>query len=81
MMVRMQIQLTEEQHERLRRLSAETGKSLSALIRDAIDRLPDGAALNERWERAWSVVGKYRGDGADMAEEHDRYLDGAYGEH
>ncbi len=40
MMVRMQIQLTEEQHERLRRLSAETGKSLSALIRDALIASP-----------------------------------------
>lgn len=79
-MIRTQIQLTEEQAERLRRLSAESGKSLAALIREAVDRLVAISEREERWERALAVVGKYRdAEGAkDVAVEHDRYLEEAY---
>ena len=39
---RTQILLDDERHERLRRRAAETGRSVGALIREAIDRgLPD----------------------------------------
>lgn len=79
-MVRTQVQLTDGQVERLRRLSAETGKSISALVREAVDRLPS-SELDEQWERAWSVVGKYASGVGDIAVNHDKYLDEIYGDH
>jgi len=38
-MVRTQIYLTEAEHESLQALSRQTGKSKSALMRDAFDRM------------------------------------------
>lgn len=79
-MIRAQVQLTEEQLERLRRMSNETGKSISALVREAVDTLPP-SDLEERWRRAWSVVGKYSSGVPDIAVDHDKYLDEIYGDH
>lgn len=79
-MVRTQIQLTEEQAEGLRRLAARRGISMAALIREGVDRTLEQDERTAIWERAMSVVGKYRDmEGAtDVAREHDRYLDDAY---
>jgi len=40
-LVRTQIQLTEEQAVKLKRMAAERGVSMAEVIRDAVDRLPD----------------------------------------
>jgi hypothetical protein len=80
-MVRTQIQLTEEQAAKVKRLAAERGVSMAALIREAVDRIAgEGSAEDEKWKRAMAVVGKFRDkDGADnVGEEHDRYLEEAY---
>ena len=79
-MVRTQIQLTEAQAERLRRLAAKRGVSVAALIRDSVDHAlerEDRAAL---WERAFEVIGKYgdREGATDVSEGHDDYLVEAY---
>jgi hypothetical protein len=79
-MTALRVQLTEEQARKLKRLASERGVSISALIREAVDRLDDELSMDEKWERALAVVGKYRdGSGArDVAVNHDRYLEDAY---
>ena len=79
-MVRTQIQLTDEQAQRLRELSATNRESVAALIRKAVDQFiisgnPDRPAL---YRQAGSVVGKYRSDSGDISIHHDRYLEEAY---
>ncbi|MCZ7588067.1 MAG: hypothetical protein M5U27_04235 [Gaiella sp.] len=79
-MVRMQIQFTEEQASELRRQAAARRVSIAAVVRDAVDReLDREGTRREAWERALSAIGKYRGDGANVSVEHDKYLDEAWG--
>ena len=80
-MERTQISLTEEQAVRLRRIARSRGTSMAALIREAVDRvLPDedSPSMDERWRRALAALGSAKGGAANVSEEHDRYLDGAY---
>lgn len=82
-MERTQISLTAEQADRLRRIADRRGTSMAALIREAVDRvLPDEDAPDEGelWSQALAVVGAFRGDGANVSAEHDRFLDEALGE-
>lgn len=75
-MVRRQIQLTEEQEAKLRRLAVSDGKSIAALIRDAVDGLlaEDERERERLRERAFAVIGKHRSGGRALGREHDRYL-------
>jgi 16S rRNA U516 pseudouridylate synthase RsuA-like enzyme len=80
-MVRTQIQLTEGQVKTLKRLAEQQQRSVAELIRQSIDlylaqrgELP----LDERYERALAVAGKYRSGDADLGRNHDRYLAEAY---
>ena len=80
-MVRTQIQLTEDQARRLRELSLSGRESIAALIRKAVDQFlitgkPDRSAL---YRQAMSVTGKYKIEQSDIAVEHDRYLEEAFG--
>jgi len=80
-MVRIQIQLTEEQAKKLRELSAATRESVAELIRKAVDQFiitekPDRSAL---YRQAELVVGKYNCDTGDVSIDHDRYLEEAFG--
>lgn len=78
-MIRMQIQVTEEQASALRRRARVKNISVAAVVRDAIDHeLGGDDAQAAAWARAWSAVGRFRGDGANVAEEHDKYLVEAY---
>jgi post-segregation antitoxin (ccd killing protein) len=74
--IRTQIQLTEEQLARVRKIAAARGISIAALIREAVDRSLAGDDRERRWELAMSVVGKYRDrDGAtDVSTRHDDYF-------
>lgn len=73
-MVRTQIQLTEEQAKRLKRLAAAKGVSIAALIREAVDRQLLVSSDNAKWERALAVVGAFHSGKSDIGKEHDRYL-------
>ena len=83
-MVRTQVQLTEEQHRRLRRWTRQLGVSLSEAVRRCVaDRLArDEASLSrdERIRAALALAGKYRDPEGRrrVAEEHDRYVAEAY---
>jgi hypothetical protein len=83
-MVRTQIQLTPEQHRRLKRWAQQRGISLAEAVRRCVaDRLDaeQTAPTREMMVReALQVVGTYTDpSGAnDVAKEHDQYLADAY---
>jgi len=80
-MVRTQIQLTEEQIQKIKELSFSSHESVAALIRKAVDQFfvtgkPDSSTL---YRQAMSIVGKYKTELSDISVEHDRYLEETFG--
>ena len=76
-MVRTQILLTESQARALRRLSAEQGRSIAALVRDGVDALlrRRGAGGHEdRKRRALAAAGRFRSGVRDLGTAHDEHL-------
>ena len=80
-MIRTQIQLTEGQSRTLKRLARQQQRSVAELIRQSVDlylanrgELP----LDQQYDRATAVVGKYRSGDADLVRKHDQYLAEAY---
>ncbi|MBU0611611.1 MAG: ribbon-helix-helix domain-containing protein [Armatimonadetes bacterium] len=79
-MVRTQVQLTDEQAPRLKRLAGRQKRSLAAVIREAVDQyLRQHAAdpeptREELIERSIALGGKYRSGHSDISERHDDYL-------
>ena len=76
-MVRTQIQLTEGQMDRLRRLAAEKRMSIAELIRQGVDIYLDSQQRVDRQElisRARKIAGKYSSGHRDISENHDKYL-------
>ena len=80
MLVRTQIQLSDEQASALKEIAAERGVSVAALIRAAVDDLVSRRDQRGRWGRALAVVGRFhdREGARDVALDHDRYLEEAY---
>jgi len=79
--VRTIIQLDDEQHRELKRIARERHKSMSALIREGVDRIIRGSVTPEDMKgRALEVAGKHRSGIPDLAEKHDVYLAEEYGE-
>jgi len=81
-MKRAQIQFTDEQARRLREVADKGGRSVAEVVRESVSEYLKHRVEVDREElkrRALAVVGKYRSDTRDVAEEHDRYLDEAYG--
>ena len=82
-MIRMQIQVTQDQARALKRLAAERGTSQAALAREGIEQVlrlnapSSEAALRER-ARAVAGIGASGLD--DISERHDDYLAEAYAE-
>lgn len=79
-MVRTQIQLTPDQAEKVRRLAAERGMSMAAVIRALIDehmvRLDKTtASLRDTIRR----MPDFRSGNGDISSRHDDYLDDAFG--
>lgn len=72
-MVRTQVLLTKHQHQRLKVLSTDSGASLSALVRLAVDRL---IAEKEQGgvAQALQLLGRFEADVDDAATHHDHYL-------
>jgi hypothetical protein len=72
-MHRIQIQLTAEQERVLRELAKFRGLSISALIREQVDKLaaPELAERRDRKERLLSMLGKYNSGRGDVADRHD----------
>jgi Arc/MetJ-type ribon-helix-helix transcriptional regulator len=79
-MIRTQIQLTEEQAAKLKRLATARDVSMAEVIRDAVDHLPDRDDRAERFARAIAAAGKFhdREGKTDVSINHDEYLAEAY---
>ena len=78
-MVRTQIQLTEEQYQRLKDLATASNASLSELIRRSVDQLitsSKGASLSERRKRAIAIAGRFHSGhpGEMVSADHDIHL-------
>jgi Arc/MetJ-type ribon-helix-helix transcriptional regulator len=76
-MIRTQIQLTEEQAAKLKRLAAARDVSMAEVIREAVDRLPDRDDRADRWARALSAIRhghRDREGKTDVSIRHDEYL-------
>lgn len=71
-MVRTQILLEPDQYEFLKERSKETGESLSALIREAVDQLRDDTVPLR--QRAKELLGAFKADRDDVSLRHDEYF-------
>ena len=81
-MIRTQIQLTEEQAAKLKRLATERDVSMAEVIREAVDRLPDRNDRAERFARALTAIragGFHDIEGkTDVSRRHDEYVADIY---
>ena len=82
-MVRTQIQLTEEQAERLQKIAQREGVSKAALIRQFVDSMLaienklDNAEVRSR---AIAAAGRLHSGTGDLASKHDDYAVEAFGQ-
>ena len=74
-MNRVQLQLTDSQLEALRHRSAATGRSIAALVREAIEAWIAEDERQRRVDRAVAAIGGFHSGVGDLAENHDAYLD------
>jgi hypothetical protein len=82
-MVRTQIQLTEGQAKKLKKLALSRHLSVAELIRQAVDNMiktSTGVDIEERRKRALEAMGRFRSGKKDISEKHDEYLVEAFGE-
>ena len=80
-MTRTQVQLTDDQLTALRRLSAESGKSVAEFVRLGVEmylRSHPVSGRKQQNERAQRVIGKFRSGLTDVGRNHDRYLAEAF---
>lgn len=76
-MIRTQIQLTEEQFERLKLKAANENVSMAEVIRRAVDAFLESEpqlANKERCQRAAQIAGRFRSGIKDLSENHDQYF-------
>src|SRR6266851_2895472 len=75
-MIRTQIQLTDDQAQALKALSAKTGLSIAEVIRRGLVPLMRGglAEQDDRARRAAAVAGRFHSEKTDVSVDHDRYL-------
>lgn len=81
-MLRTQVQLTEAQVKKLKRIAAERDLPLAELVRQGIDLYLEASPFvsrQERRRRALDAAGKYGSDKTDLSEKHDKYLAEIYG--
>ena len=71
-MTRTQISLTEDQHRFLVSLSRQTGESISALIRKAVDELRNKQSTPR--QKALKLLGRFEADRTDISTNHDEFL-------
>lgn len=80
-MVRTQIQLTEEQAKKVKKIAAHKGVPMAEVIRDAIDgaiRSDTLTVTEDRRRRALDIIGKFRSGKGDVSKKHDAYLSEAF---
>ena len=79
-MIRAQIQLTPDQHRRLKERASQRQQSISAIIREAVDQNLAREGTLDPWDRllqaSGSIIGKSKIK--DLGRNHDKYLDDAF---
>jgi len=72
-MIRTQIQLTEEQARRLKKLAGAHGRSIAELVRDGVERVLEstGGSRRERMLQAARIFGRFRSRTPDLSARHD----------
>ncbi|MGB9849112.1 MAG: ribbon-helix-helix domain-containing protein [Moorellaceae bacterium] len=76
-MIRIQIHLTEEQYEALKKMCIVENVSMAELIRRSVDLFltpANNASDEDRISRAISVIGRFRSGIKDLSARHDAYL-------
>ena len=73
-MIRTQIQFEQKTYESLKTKSNETGKSISEIVRRALDRSIAAQEIDQKWARALSSMGKFSSGLNNLAEKHDEHL-------
>jgi len=80
-MVRIQIQLTEDQAKALKKIAQSRHLSVAELIRKAVDTvIKSNTVVNaeENHKRAMEIVGKFSSGKRDVSKKHDLPLTVAY---
>jgi hypothetical protein len=80
-MVRTQIQLTEDQAKALKKIAQSRHLSVAELIRKAVDTIIKSSTVvdsEERHKRAMEIVGRFSSGKRDISKKHDLYLADAY---
>ena len=73
-MIRTQIQFQKNTYESLKTKSKETGKSISEIVRRALDRSIAAQEVDQKWVRALKSMGKFSSGLNNLAEKHDDHL-------
>ena len=76
-MLRVQIQLTDEQARAIKRIASAKGVSVAEVIRRAVEgviKISPKADMKERQKRALDIVGKFKSGKRDVSKRHDAYL-------
>ena len=75
-MIRTEVQLTESQIEGLRRLSAQSGRSIADLLRESVDAMLAARrpSRQQRVERALRAAGRFRSGSSDVSRKHDLHF-------
>jgi ABC-type transporter Mla subunit MlaD len=74
-MQRVQVQLTDEQLQALRKYADAKGEGMAALVRQAVDIWISNEARRDHVDRALEAIGGFHSGLGDLAERHDAYLD------
>lgn len=76
-MVRTQIQLSQDQYRKVKRLAREEGVSLAEIIRRFIDNAlgKQPGDRGARYDRAAGLLAAFRAAERDLSTKHDRHLD------
>ena len=75
-MIRTQVQLDEDQYERLKALAVSRSQSLAQLVRESVERLLAESGRRELWERLLEAAGSCHDPKGtrDVSTRHDEYL-------
>ncbi|HDP80192.1 MAG TPA: ribbon-helix-helix protein, CopG family [Spirochaetes bacterium] len=76
-MVRTQIQLTDEQAQKLKKIAMKRGSSMAEVIRQAVDRIIEKTEFpsdDQIKRRALEAAGRFHAGSRDLARRHDDYL-------
>lgn len=82
MMIRTQVQFTQEQWEELKKLAAARRLSVAELVRQGVDQLlraPENMDIAEYQRLTVEIAGKYHSGSSDISTKHDQYLAETYG--